>query len=71
MLQLVCLYYFYERLRSNRKIARTENKRGRRAELSGSVAAGCGQPPLLLKYVRICSKTFTSYDKFGAKKVKG
>jgi len=30
-----------------------------KAELSDSTAAGCGQPPLPLKYVRILSKTFT------------
>jgi len=30
-----------------------------KAELSDSAAAGCGQPPLPLKYVRICSKTLT------------
>jgi hypothetical protein len=29
------------------------------AELLDSAAAGCGQPPLPLKYVRILSKTFT------------
>ena len=30
-----------------------------KAELKDSAAAGCGQPPPPLKYVRICSKTFT------------
>jgi hypothetical protein len=32
------------------------------AELSDSAAAGCGQPPLPLKYVRILSKTFTKIE---------
>jgi len=43
---------------------------GPKAELSNSAAAGCGQPPLPLKYVRILPKTFTileiAYSQGGA-----